>query len=203
QPWSDHLVGRRLHRTTGLRWVAHFSDPWTDSPYLRGRWWQRRIWARMEMNVVREADALVFVNAQTLDRVMRKYPSEWRRKSHVVPHGFDDDAQVPPIPRDSRLTIVYTGRFYDGVRTPEPFLHALAAVAERCLLAGVLRVVFVGTPVPAHRRLTSMLGLDSVVEFTGRRSFAESAGWVAAADVLLLIDAPADESLFLPMKLTD
>jgi len=48
-----------------------------------------------------------------------------------------------------------------------------------------------------------MLGLDSVVEFTGRRSYAESAGWVAAADVLLLIDAPADESLFLPSKLID
>ena len=37
QPWSDHLVGLRVHRATGLPWVAHFSDPWTDSPYLDGR----------------------------------------------------------------------------------------------------------------------------------------------------------------------
>src|SRR5262249_10313899 len=28
QPWSDHLIGRRVHRATGLPWVAHFSDPW-------------------------------------------------------------------------------------------------------------------------------------------------------------------------------
>jgi glycosyltransferase involved in cell wall biosynthesis len=204
QPWSDHLVGRRLRRATGLPWVAHFSDPWIDSPYLQGQPWQRRIWARMEADVVREADALVFVNIQTADRVMRKYPAECRRKAHVVPHGFDvDDVQVPPMARDSRLTIVYTGRFYEGLRTPEPFLHALAALSGRRALAGALRVVFVGASVASHRRLASTLGLDAVVEFTGRRSFAESAGWAAAADVLLLIDAPAEESLFLPSKLID
>ena len=42
QPWSDHLVGLRLHRETGLPWVAHFSDPWVDSPYYpRARWIRR------------------------------------------------------------------------------------------------------------------------------------------------------------------
>ena len=89
QPWSDHLIGLRVHRTTGLPWVAHFSDPWTDSPYVRGRRWQWRIWRRMEADVVREADALVFVNQQTADRVMEKYPDGWSRKSFVVPHAFD------------------------------------------------------------------------------------------------------------------
>src|SRR6185295_13871169 len=121
QPWSDHLIGLRVHRATGLPWVAHFSDPWTDSPYLRGHAWQRRIWARMEANVVRHADALVFVNQQTADRVMRKYPDEWRRKAHVVAHGYDCDDLSPASPSTSgdRLSIVYTGRFYDGIRTPE------------------------------------------------------------------------------------
>jgi glycosyltransferase involved in cell wall biosynthesis len=204
QPWSDHLVGRRLRRAINLPWIAHFSDPWTDSPYLRGRRWQHRIWQHMETAVVREADALVFVNTQTADRVMRKYPAEWRRKTHVVPHAFDPgEPPVPPMPRDGRLTVVYTGRFYAGLRTPEPFLRALADLAARRDLARELRVVFVGTPEPAHAQLTAALGLDSVVEFTGRRSFSESAAWAASADVLLVIDAPSAESLFLPSKLVD
>src|SRR5262245_34086200 len=205
QPWSDHLIGRRLRRETGLPWIAHFSDPWTDSPYLHGSGWQRKIWRRMEADVVRDADALVFVNAQTADRMMRKYPEACRRKVHVVPHGFDcDDLRTAsPSPRDSRLTIVYTGRFYDGVRTPEPLLHALASIGARRRLDDALRFVFVGTEVPAHRRLAEALGLSDVVDFTGRLSFAASAAWVAAADVLLLIDAPADENLFLPSKLID
>jgi glycosyltransferase involved in cell wall biosynthesis len=204
QPWSDHLAGLRIHRATGLPWVAHFSDPWTDSPYLRGRAWQRRIWARMEADVVREANALVFVNARTAERVIRKYPGEWRRKTHIVPHGFDPtEPSAAPAPRDSRLTLVHTGRFYDGLRTPESFLRALASLSKRVPLASRLRVVFVGTPIPSHRRLTASLMLDDVVEFTGRLSFAESAAWAAAADVLLVIDAPAEESLFLPSKLVD
>ena len=204
QPWSDHLIARRLRRETGLPWIAHFSDPWVDSPYLRGRAWQQRIWRRMEAGVVRDADALVFVNAQTAARVMQKYPEPWRRKVHVVPHGFDcDDLRtVLPAARDGRLTIVYTGRFYDGLRTPEPLLHALAAVRARRRL-DALRLVIVGTDVPAYRSLATALGLADVVEFTGRLPFADSAAWVAAADVLLLIDAPADENLFLPSKLVD
>jgi len=204
QPWSDHLIGRRLHRATGLPWIAHFSDPWTDSPLLHGRLWQRRIWARMESDVVREADALVFVNTQTRDRMMQKYPADWRRKTHVLPHGFDrDDLRARPIPRDSRLTVVYTGRFYGGFRTPDVFLRALADVDRRRSLAGELRVVFVGTPIPEYVRLASVLKLEPVVEFTGRRSFAESTSWAAAADVLLVIDAPADNNLFLPSKVID
>jgi glycosyltransferase involved in cell wall biosynthesis len=205
QPWSDHLVGLRVHRETGLPWVAHFSDPWTDSPYLRGRAWQRRIWERMEAEVVRHANALVFVTAQTAARVMRKYPEAWHRKVHVLPHGYDRDDLPPgePPPADRRLTIAYTGRFYDGLRTPEHLLRALAALAARRPLADELHVAFVGTPVASHRRLASSLGLDPVVEFTGRVPFAESWRRARGADVLLVIDAAADEGLFLPSKLVE
>jgi glycosyltransferase involved in cell wall biosynthesis len=251
QPWSDHLIGLRVHRATGLPWVAHFSDPWVDSPYLRGRRWQRRLWQRMEADVVRHANALIFTNSQAADRAMRKYPAEWRGKAHVVPHGFEsverhelsttvdtEDAEdqitqalssVSPVSsvvesfdtdvvessdadvveslgtdhRDDRLTIVYTGRFYDGIRTPEPLLHALALIATRRPIACELHVAFVGTPVPSHRRLATTLGLGDVVEFAGRVPFAESARRAAHADVLLVIDAPSDESLFLPSKLVD
>jgi glycosyltransferase involved in cell wall biosynthesis len=205
QPWSDHLIGLRVHRATGLPWVAHFSDPWTDSPYLEGRAWQRRIWRRMEADVVREADALVFVNVQTADRMMRKYPASWRQKGHVVPHGFDaSPVPYPPAQRaDERLHVVYTGRFYDGIRTPESLFRALATLASQRPIERELRLTLVGPPIGAHQRLARSLRLDGVVEFTGRLSFAESARIAAAADVLLLIDAPADENLFLPSKLVD
>ena len=205
QPWSDHLIGLRVHRATGLPWVAHFSDPWTDSPYLRGHRWQRRLWRRMESDVIGAASAILFVNAQTADRVMKKYPPEWRSKVHVVPHGFDraELASVPPASSSDRLTLLHAGRFYDGIRTPEPMLRALAMLAKRRPLARELHVTFVGTPVPAHQHLAIDLALTGIVEFTGRVPFAESAARSAAADVLVVIDAPADDSLFLPSKLID
>jgi glycosyltransferase involved in cell wall biosynthesis len=205
QPWSDHLIGRRVQRSTGLPWVAHFSDPWVDSPYLRGPGWQRRMCQRMETDVIEHADALVFVNAQTADRVMRKYPEAWRRKAHVVPHGFDPDNRVPAVSSrsGSRLHLVYTGRFYGEIRTPAPLLRAIAKLAEQYPVERDLRVTFIGTTVRSHQDLASRLGLDDIVTFTGRLPYGESARRAADADVLLVIDAPAEESLFLPSKLVE
>jgi glycosyltransferase involved in cell wall biosynthesis len=206
QPWSDHLIGARVHDATGLPWVAHFSDPWTDSPYLRGPRWQQRMWARMELAVIRGATAVVFVNDQTRDRVMRKYPESWRAKSFVVPHGYDCE-HVPKcraLPQaNGPLTIVYTGRFYDGLRTPEPLFRALASLQSRRPLASELRVKLVGTEIPAHRRLARSLGLTTVVEFTGRVPFARALAYAREADVLLVVDAPSEDNLFLPSKLVD
>jgi glycosyltransferase involved in cell wall biosynthesis len=206
QPWSDHLIGLRVHRATKLPWVAHFSDPWTDSPYLRGRPWQQHLWRRMEADVIREATALVFVNRQTADRVMSKYPAEWRPKAHVVPHAFDlgEPRARPRVNGAGRaLRVVYTGRFYERLRTPEGLLRALASLARRRPIAEDVHVTFVGTPVPAYVRFADRLGLSGVVEFTGRVSFAESERLAAGADVLLVVDAPADDNLFLPSKLID
>jgi glycosyltransferase involved in cell wall biosynthesis len=205
QPWSDHLVGLRLHRATGLPWIAHFSDPWIDSPYLQGRRWQRRLWARMEATVVRQANALVFVNTQTADRVMQKYPVEWRRKVHVVPHGFDcaDVSIARARGTDPRLQLVYTGRFYAGLRTAEAFLRALSMLASRRPLARELHVSFVGTPLEEHHRIAKELRLGDIVEFVGRVPFAESSARAQLADVLLVVDAPATENLFLPSKLVE
>ncbi|MGH9143537.1 MAG: glycosyltransferase [Vicinamibacterales bacterium] len=205
QPWSDHLIGLRVHRATGLPWVAHFSDPWVDSPYLRGRRWQQRIWRRMESDVIRHATAVVFVNSHTADRVMQKYPDAWRAKVHVVPHGFDSASGRTAAPADAAgpLHLVHTGRFYEGIRTPEPLIRALATLARRRALASDLRVTFAGTPVPAYQRLADRLGLGGVIVFRGRVPFSESARIAASADVVMVIDAPADNNLFLPSKLID
>ncbi len=64
---------------------------------------------------------------------MEKYPAAWRSKVHVVPHGFDPRGSAAgraPSPQPARCTLVYTGRFYEGIRTPEPLLRALAALAN-------------------------------------------------------------------------
>ena len=208
QPWSDHLIGLKLRRLLKLPWLAHFSDPWVDSPYppySTAPAWQRRLWGRMEADIVREADALVFVNRQTADRVMRKYPDVSRTKIAIVPHGHAGGAAATEEKRtrSGPLRIVHTGRFYEGRRTPEPLLRALGRLASARPLERELKVVFVGTIVPDYVDLAHALALDDVVEFVGRVSHDASTALAAGADVLLVIDAPSDNSLFLPSKLIE
>ena len=47
EPMSDHLVGLRLKRQMGLRWIAHFSDPWIDNPFRRHEFLARYVNARL------------------------------------------------------------------------------------------------------------------------------------------------------------
>ena len=203
QPWSDHLIGLRVHRQTGLPWVAHFSDPWSDSPYATKR--QRAIWRRMEEDVVREAAAVVFVTSETVDLVMGKYPAEWRRKAFVVPHGFLPRRATPrPTDWARPMRIVHTGRFYSGVRTPVSLLQALARLRSTQPLDGVLEVSFVGPHTEEFSADARGLGVSDLVRFRGRVTAAEAAACAADADVLLVIDAPGRQpSPFLPSKLVD
>ena len=206
QPWSDHLVALRLKRETGLPWLAHFSDPWADSPYFRGPAWVRKRWRRWEADVVRDADALVFVTEQTADLVMAKYPASFRAKTLVVPHGFEAD--VPAPSRDEGrpahvLRLVYTGNFFAG-RTPDGLLAALAALAKEASLRDRLEVVLVGQLPPGYEARIASAGLGDVVRCRGTVDYLESQREAARADVLLLVDAPSDRgSVFLPSKLVD
>jgi glycosyltransferase involved in cell wall biosynthesis len=205
QPWSDHLVGLRVSRATGLPWVAHFSDPWADSPYATAR--QRAIWRRMEARVVREAAGLVFVTAETADLVMAKYPRAWRNKVSVVPHGYDAGRRQPPetAPDAARkMRLLYTGRFYAGVRTPLPLLRALRDWSRRNGTSDALQVTFLGPHVEEFERDAMALGLQSIVTFRGRVPPDEAAREAERADALLVIDAPSNgPSVFLPSKLIE
>lgn len=207
QPWTDHLIALELHRESGIPWVAHFSDPWVDSPYHTGRRWQRRRWEQMEADVIDAATRIVFVNAYSRDRVMAKYPAAWASRADVVPQGFDPAALID---RNSsrlsspRLRIVYTGRFYHGIRSPEVFLQALAKLNAIEPLHGRLEVEFVGQDMNRYENLAGSLGLGEVARFTGRLDLDQTRRLAAHADVLLTIDAPSDgPSLFLPSKLID
>jgi hypothetical protein len=205
QPWSDHLIGLRVHRATQLPWVAHFSDPWVDSPYLPTAARYRDVAAALEADVIREATAVVFVTDETADLVMKKYPPEWREKVAVVPHGFDPAAtELAAARRPGPLRIAYTGRFYDGLRTPTTLLRALARLNARMPLANELEITIVGPHVVQFSRESSVLGLDDVVRWRDRVSPADAHALSAAADVLLVVDAPtAGPSPFLPSKLVD
>ncbi|MDP3716180.1 MAG: hypothetical protein Q8T13_00250 [Acidobacteriota bacterium] len=204
QPWTDHLVALRLHQETGLPWVAHFSDPWVDSPYFATNAWARRTAAAHESAVIHAASRIVFVNRYTRDCVMAKYPAALMAKARVVPQGFEPGEPPPALGTNRALRLVYTGRFYGGVRTPEIFLEALASLQRLRPLDGRLHVEFVGADMTEYQRRAATLQLGGVVSFAGRVDPATARAKAAGADALLIIDAPSDgPSLFLPSKLVD
>ena len=210
QPWVDHAIGLQLkRRRPQLPWIAHFSDPWVDNLYRPiGDARQERATGRLERAVVAAADALVFVNTETADLVMGKYPAALRDKVHIVTHGFDVDVcahvHARPVPIAAPgLRIVYAGNLYPGKREPSALLQALATVRAETPDDFPLRLDFLGFAPPESVARMQALELADCVHFHGQVGYLDSLAVAAAADLLLVIDAPAERNVFLPSKVVD
>ncbi|HOP44190.1 MAG TPA: glycosyltransferase, partial [Flavobacteriales bacterium] len=92
-PHSMHLIGLRLKRALGIRWVADFRDPWTNIDFYRQLKLSRsadRRHRRLEAEVLREADTVVAVG-WTLADELRDLGA---KRVEVITNGFDP-ADVP------------------------------------------------------------------------------------------------------------
>lgn len=202
-PMSDHLIGLELKRRHSMPWLAHFSDPWTDNPFKKFNWLTRNANLSYERSVMESADRLLFTSDETIDLVMAKYPSSLRAKAVVVPHSFEPD-QYPVSVESELITVRFLGDMY-GPRTPKPLFDALLAIGkERAEVLEGVRFEFVGSMCELD---VTQMGYSDLPEgqVVLRESVSnqQSLELMTSADGLMVIDAPADKSVFLPSKLID
>lgn len=204
QPFTDHLIGLELKKRYGLPLVAHFSDPWSDNPFAPFDERTRRVNLELERSVVEAADMLIFTSAETVDLFFAKYPDELRRKARVLPQCYDAGLFAGTAPgKAGPIVVKYLGNFY-GKRTPRPLIEGLSRLYEQdpASLADVTIEIIGPGDADEVARLAAALpgGLVTTRPSVGyRQSLAE----MAEADGLLVIDAPAEVSVFLPSKLVD
>jgi glycosyltransferase involved in cell wall biosynthesis len=202
QPQSAHLVGASLRRRFDVPWIAHLSDPWVRNPFLDLSPLERRLNERLERRVFHRADCLLFTSTQTVDLVTGGYPDSVREKSLVLPHAYDRSLYPSGTgTRSGRVVLRYLGAFY-GPRSPRPLAAALgrlpAEVLDRVRVEIVGRVEEGMLDAPELTALPP--GVLTVREPVG---YAESLGLMESAGGLLVVDAPARSSPFLPSKLVD
>ena len=206
EPMSDHLVGLELKERFGLPWVAHFSDPWADNPFRSFQPLANQRNRSLELKVIEAADSVIFTSEETRQLVMRKYPQAWMGKAFVLPHSFDPN-DYPSTQRcgvGGKVVLRYLGNFY-GHRTPFPLFSALERLYKSHpeILKNVQVELVGSTPSwmrwhPVLKRLPSDL-----LTFCNPVSYQRSLELMSSADLLLVIDAPARHSVFLPSKLVD
>jgi glycosyltransferase involved in cell wall biosynthesis len=205
QPWINHRAALRVKRRyPQVPWIAHFSDPWVDSPYFVPTDDNARAKAiEHEREIIATADAVIFTTQETADLVMAKYPTSWGEKVHIIPHVYDLDllGLTEPRSRSPKITITHTGNLYEQ-REPYAFLRALATL--RAEMGTVeLSVQFVGFATQAMQEMVKKLDLEDIVSLKSSVPFLDSLAIAKSADLLLVIDAPAEHSVFLPSKIVD
>ena len=202
---SVHLVGARSKKYRNVKWVAHFSDPWADNPFLPEIKILRTIQLHFEKKVFSNADQLHFTSSETLNFVMRRYSAEIMSKSFVVPHCFEEASINRKLaPNSDEIIMRYMGNFY-GQRNPINFLEAVAQLnKETPETLKKVRIEFYGKWIDSRNALDGISEtLHSHVSFHQPVGYLESVDLMAKSNILLIIDAPFDESIFLPSKLID
>src|SRR5439155_25529342 len=103
-----------------LPWIAHFSDPWVDNPFVTYTALRRHYDRHLERKVYETADAISLTSRETVDLVFVGPRAKYRCATIEIPHVFDptlySDARPPHV---GKLVLRSLGAFY-GARSPEP-----------------------------------------------------------------------------------
>ena len=87
-PHSCHMIGLKLHRSTGIPWIADFRDPWLEIDYfpqLMLTTYTRRQHEKMQEAVLKHADKVITVSWSWAN-LFRKYGA---KEVEVITNGFD------------------------------------------------------------------------------------------------------------------
>lgn len=199
----SNVTGLFLKRLTGLPWVAHFSDPWLGYPMNPC---QIRLGRMIERRIFREADAVVTVSRQLAAHFASIHPYA-ASKIHVIPHGYEAE-MTHTSPTHERaggreLQVIHAGSFMPGLREPLSFFSGLARLHRASSLEGRIKVTMVGADTSRYQSAAEALGIASLLDLRESVPFHVCKQMIDRADLLLVLDTPGFEGVFLPTKLVE
>lgn len=166
-PHSMHLIAEKIHRLTGIPWIADFRDPWTNIDFYKdlnlSRWADQRHHA-LERRVLTSASKIVTVTWRSRDEFNALCG---REDIEVIPNGFDDAdfTTVATSDLDKEFTIVHIGSMNKD-RNPIGFWKAVQdALAASDELKSKLKIHLIGPVDFSVRSSVEMGGLQSITTF--------------------------------------
>jgi len=206
-PCSSHLAGLYLKSKTNLPWVAQFYDPWVGNCYRKYKTkFFRKLDEKIEYQVAMNADIIIHTNEIIKKDWERRYGKKVSEKIFVLPFSYDENSPVmdhaKPINRKKKR-ILYAGNLYLD-RNLEDIIKALKIMRKKIPdLEEKIEFVFIGN-VPNRDKINiSANNLNNLFVFLGQKPYNELSTFYNEADLLLVIDAPAEENLFFPSKLIE
>jgi len=206
QSHSIHLAALKIKKKfPQLPWIVHLSDPWADNPFLVRYFGYKIIQKPLEKKVIKNADAINFTTNLTRLMVMKKYPKKWINKTYVTPHSYDLSLYYSSYKKnDGKLKICYFGNFY-GPRNPINFLKAIEKIhsSDNNFFKDII-FQFIGKWVGNENWNIGDINLPKeLVIYEKPISYSDSLKRMLNAEMLLILDAPFDLSVFFPSKLVD
>ena len=202
-PYTTAVIAQKLHRSTGVPWVAGFRDPWTGFLSTPDRWFLPRA-------IDRYLERSAFIDANRVEAALRgiqkditaKIPDLDQNKLAYLPNGFDrEDYPKLDLQPNQRFTVTYTGSMY-GKRNPRTFLQAVEElVRDGKVDPDKFTLRFIGRFGGEVREMLVNSSVRNSIELVSYLPHSESVTALMKSDALLLIvDEAAGSDEIVPGK---
>lgn len=126
-PYSSHVIGYKLKKKYGLKWIADFRDAWVSNPMANYNFILRFFYKKIENKIVSNSDKIISVSEPIIKDFQKRYKDE-SNKFQVITNGYDEedfkDMVIKKDKPNDRFRILYNGTLY-GNENIKCFLQAL------------------------------------------------------------------------------
>ena len=190
---TAHVIGRALHRRTGLPWVADFRDPMAQDGYPAdpATW---RAYRDIEQAAMQEAACCVFTTPGAARVYRERYPGANARVD-VIENGYDEESfatlPTPASRMPGPLTLLHSGIVYPSERDPTALMAALALLRDQHgITPADLRIRFRAAVHDALLlRLASEHGVEAYIDTAPAIGYRQALTEMISADALLVLQA--------------
>jgi hypothetical protein len=206
-PHYGHLPALVFAKEKNLPWIANWNDPEpairSPKPYGQGKDAVGGYW--MERYVKTIVDRATFHTFPS-ERILN-YMASWapglRGKSGVIPHIALNEALISlnATPTE-QFTLCHAGIF-DRRRNPMHLFTAIRRVIAKYNCRDTFRVILLGNNISGPTDLCAPQDLKDIVDIQPWCDYEEALQVMKNATVLLVIEGPMEEGIYLPAKFAD
>lgn len=206
--FPSEMIGAYLQNKYGLKWIATWNDPYPlemyPAPYGKGPHTKLHCLKRPLLHRIEKADVHVFPN-ERLHKYMSQYLNLSDKHICISPHIVEKlEVNMQNCPDDGKLHIIHTGNMLPP-RDATSFLQALSSFVHKNEGKEKLRfqMTFQGVMPQNLHDIIEQNSLSEYISVQPPVPYKDSQTAMSQHDVLVIIEAPCNEGIFLPTKVSE
>jgi len=201
-----HVPAMAFARQTKVPWIVNWDDPpahlWPP-PYKSAKGLlQKSAAQRLLGRVLEQASVVTFPSERLRRHVLRSIHGHGGCPTEVVPHigliGYAPSARRP----DGCFRVCHAGNLSQE-RDPETFFEGIARFVERASISHPFEVRILGASDHELASQAESKGLIKHLTISGGLSYLDTLSELEQSDVLVVVEAPCEEGIFLASKVAD
>ena len=205
-PDYAHFAALLVHRQTRIPWIANWNDPTPNHkfppPYGQGPLSPLAPFFKKWYQAISEYCTWHTFPSERLRNYICSYlPGQINSKSSVIPHLANKKFNIKIEPRTD-FSLCYAGSIQPP-REVRVFLEAVKKFKKDLINSDSFSVRFLVDKPEIVLDTAKALGIENLIKIFPTVPYSQMPDFLSQSDVLLIIEAPLKEGIFMPSKIVD